>query len=418
MKPVNEEQENDGKRFVSITLAFPMLLASLGTSIANIALPTLAKDFAAPFADVQPVVVGYLATLTIGVLVAGRIGDRFGLKPTLVAGLLIFAAASAGCALATNLTWLVCARGLQGFGAAFLMTLSMALMRQMADKERIGRAMGVLGTVSAIGTALGPSIGGLLIPVFGWRSLFLIQVPAAVLAMILAATLLPSHQDKETPKAVRLASVLNGSLVASLAINLLVAAVMMTTLVVGPFYLGLGLGLKPAQVGLVMTIGPVISIISGIPSGRIVDLWGSGKVLTGGLALLGSGSILLVLLPAWLGVIGYVAPIALLTVGYQLFQAANNTAVLSDAPASARGTISGILSLSRNLGLIAGASLMGAVFAVGAGTHEIAATDPSAIGQGMRWTFLLASALIVMAIGLNFGARLAQRESVRGRQGS
>lgn len=410
MKQVNEEKQRDCNWILTITLALSMLLASLGTSIANIALPTLAKYFAAPFAAVQPVVVGYLTALTTGVLVAGRMGDRFGLKSTLVAGLLIFAVASAGCALATDLTWLVYARVVQGFGAAFLMTLSMALMRQMAHAERIGRAMGILGTVSAIGTALGPSLGGLLIPVYGWRSLFWIQVPAAVLAIAMVASLVPNIQDKETPKAVRFASVLNQSLVASLAINLLVATVMMTTLVVGPFYLSLGLGLKPAQVGLVMTIGPVISIVSGIPSGRIVDLWGSGKVLTIGLALLGSGSILLVVLPAWLGITAYVAPIALLTVGYQLFQAANNTAVLADAPASVRGTISAVLNLSRNLGLIGGASLMGAAFAVGVGTHEIVAANPSAIEEGMRWTFLLASALIVVAIGL----RLALREPIRG----
>ncbi|MFC7067912.1 MFS transporter [Brucella rhizosphaerae] len=401
MKPKKTQRQGTGSALVTVTLALAMLLASLGTSIANIALPSLAEAFSAPFAKIQAVVVVYLVTLMIGALVAGRLGDRFGLKPALVGGLIVFALASVACALATDLTWLICARGFQGVGAAFLMTLSMALMRQTAGKERIGQAMGLLGTVSAIGTALGPSLGGLLIPAMGWHSIFWIQVPVAVAAVILTVILLPNEKRGVKPKAASFLSVLDHGLVSSLAINLLVAAVMMTTLVVGPFYLGFGLGLTPTQVGLVMTIGPAISIVSGVPSGRLVDLWGSSKILMIGLVLLCSGSLLLAFIPGWIGIAGYVISTGVLTVGYQLFQAANNTTVLADAPASARGTISGVLSLSRNLGLIGGASVMGAVFAFGVGTREISEANPTEIADGMQYTFLFAGLLIAMAIVLN-----------------
>lgn len=391
---------------LTIALALSVLLASLGTSIANIALPTLVQAFSAPFAQVQAVVVAYLAALTISVVIAGRLGDYFGLKPMLVSGLAIFAVASVMCAVASSLWLLVGARAVQGIGAAFMMTLAMALMRQTASEARVGRAMGLLGTVSALGTALGPSLGGLLIPVTGWRGVFWVQVPLAVLALVLAIAMLREAPGKEKTLSAGLwRSVLNRSLAPNLLVNVLVAAVMMTTLVVGPFYLGLGLGLEEALVGVVMAIGPVISIVSGVPAGRLVDAWGSGRALAVGLALLAAGAFLLAVLPNMIGVAGYVLSIVVLTPGYQLFQAANNTAALAEVPKDRRGTVSGLLALSRNTGLIAGASVMGAVFAYGVGTGDFSYAKPAAIAMGMQLTFLLAGGMMIVAIGVAVGHR-------------
>lgn len=394
------------------TLSLAMLLASLGTSIANIALPTLAAAFSAPFAQVQAVVVAYLAALTISVIAAGRLGDRYGLKPSIVTGLIVFAAASLLCAVATNLWWLIVARAQQGIGAAFMMTLAMALMRQTANKARVGRAMGLLGTVSALGTALGPTLGGVLIPLTGWRGIFWVQVPLAVLALTLAVTTLPNERAKVKTTPGRLLAAIDRALVPNLVANVLVAAVMMTTLVVGPFYLGLGLGLEARAVGLVMAVGPLISIFSGVPSGRLVDAWGSRRVLAAGLVLLTAGAFLLAFVPNMAGVAGYGLAIVVLTPGYQLFQAANNTAALADVPGESRGTVSGALNLSRNIGLIAGASLMGAVFAFGAGTETIVGATAQEIAAGMRLTFLAAGGMMLVAIAASFGRR---RPAVHGR---
>lgn len=222
---------------VVLTLALSMGLASLGTSIANIALPALALAFSARFAQVQAVVVAYLAALTVSVVIAGRLGDRHGLKPMLILGLGLFLCASLLCAIAQGLWQLIGARVIQGTGAAFLMTLSMALMRQTAGEARVGRAMGLLGTVSALGAALGPSLGGLLIPAVGWRGVFWVQVPMAAIALLLALTRLPADPRREPTPAPGLRSVLSWSIAPNLVVNLLVATVMMTTLVVGPFYL-------------------------------------------------------------------------------------------------------------------------------------------------------------------------------------
>ncbi|NYZ15873.1 MFS transporter [Azospirillum sp. RWY-5-1] len=382
---------------IMVALASAMLLASLGTSIANIALPTLAEAFSAPFGQVQGVVVAYLATLTVSVVIVGRLGDVHGLTRMLLVGLGVFAAASLLCGVAPTLWVLIAARALQGIGAAFLMTLSMALMRETAGEARVGRAMGLLGTVSALGTALGPVLGGVLIPLAGWRAVFLVQVPLAVAALVLTVALLPRGAGKGEPARLRLREVMDRRVAPNLLTNVLVAAVMMTTLVVGPFYLGIGLGLTEAVVGLVMAVGPVISIVSGVPSGRLVDGWGSRRVMAAGLVLLAAGAFLIAILPGLIGVAGYVLAIAVLTPGYQLFQAANNTAALADVPKDRRGTVSGLLGLSRNIGLIVGASVMGAVFALGAGTANVTLADPAAIGAGMRLAFLTAGGLMIAA---------------------
>lgn len=385
---------------ITVTLALSMLLASLGTSIANIVLPELASAFPAPFAQVQAVVVAYLAALTLSVVSAGRLADRYGAKNILLAGLALFASASLLCALAPDLWLLIAARALQGIGAAFLMTLAMTLMRQTASAARIGRAMGLLGTVSALGTALGPTLGGLLIPLAGWRAVFWVLVPLALLTLALAVSLLPNGSQRKSAQPSRLWSVMNRELLPSLLINLLVAAVMMTTLVVGPFYLGAALGLTTTQVGLVMSVGPLISIVSGVPSGHLVDAWGSRRVLVMGLLLLAAGSGLLALLPNAIGMVGYVLAIIVLTPGYQLFQAANNTAALAQTPSQQQGTVSGLLGLSRNLGLIVGASAMGAAFAAAVGTDAFALAPASAIAAGMRQTFLLAGMLMLTALAI------------------
>ncbi|MFW1747428.1 MFS transporter [Acinetobacter guillouiae] len=382
---------------ITITLGLSMLLASLGTSIVNIALPTLAEVFLLPFIQVQAVVIGYLISLTITVVIAGRLGDRYGCKSMLIVGLLIFSLASLICSVAPSLWILVAARSFQGIGAAFLMTLAMALTRQTVSKSQLGRAMGMLGTISALGTALGPVLGGFLLVVSGWQSIFGLQFILAGIAIILARVLLPNdYIKKQIPALTSLQT--DQNITPNLMVNLLVAAVMMTTLVIGPFYLSLGLNLDQIQMGLIMGIGPVVAILSGIPSGRLVDRWGSRYIVITGLIFLIIGSSMLAILPKLMGLSGYIMPIIILTSGYQLFQAANNTMTLADVPKARQGMVSGLLSLSRNMGLIIGASVMGAIFSFGVGTNQLTQATALAIIDGMQLTFICAGALMVVGL--------------------
>ena len=416
MTPPETSPPQRGQAGIMLTLALSMLLASLGTSVANIALPALAEAFSAPFAQVQAVVVSYLAALTASVVFIGWLGDAHGLRTLYLTGLALFAVASLLCGIAPTLGLLIGARVLQGIGAAFLMTLSMALMRETAGEDRLGRAMGLLGTVSALGTALGPSLGGLLVLAAGWRGVFWAQVPLTTLTLALAFRALPRRTPRESSPATRPWVLPDRRLLPGLVVNLMVAAVMMATLVVGPFYLGRGLGLSDALVGLVMSVGPGVAIFSGVPAGRLVDAWGSRRVLALGLILLTIGTFLLATLPIIVGVSGYILAIMVLTPGYQLFQAANNTATLADVPPDQRGTVAGLLALSRNIGLIAGASLMGSVFALGVGSDDLAHAAPMAITTGMRLTFMLAGGLMILAIAATHGQgilRSLAQEKVR-----
>ena len=191
--------------------------------------------------------------------------------------------------------------------------------------------------------------------------------------------------------------------------SMLVSTVMMATLVVGPFYLSLALGLDAALVGIVMSVGPLAAALVGIPAGRIVDRVGAKRMTVLGPIGIAIGSLILAILPATSGIVGYIAPNVVITASYALFQTANNTDVMTDIPADQRGVRSGMLNLSRHLGLITGASVMGAVFAAAAATSDVAAARPADVATGLQITFAVAAILIGIAIAVAFGSRTARR---------
>jgi MFS family permease len=445
------------------SLSLCMLLPSLGISIANVALPTLSTAFDASFNAVQWVVLAYLLANTTLVVSAGRLGDIVGRRRLLTAGAVLFTLASAVCAAAPVLWLLIAARAVQGAGAAVMMALTMAMVGQAVPKARTGSAMGLLGSMSAIGTALGPSLGGLLIARFGWPSIFLINLPLGLLAALLVQRHLPADRPaagqarpgfdglgtlvlaltlgayalamtagrasfgpvnlallaaaavgvglfvrverRAASPLIRWSVLRDRALAAGLATSALVSTVVMATLVVGPFHLSGALRLDPVQVGLFMSMGPAVAALTGAPAGRLVDRFGAARMATGGLAGMAAGCFALYALPATLGTAGYVMPIMGVTASYALFQAANNTAVMADVSQTQRGVISGLLTLSRNLGLVTGASLMGAVFAYASRTADIATAQPAAVATGMQVTFAVAAALMLVALGIWAAAR-------------
>lgn len=168
-------------RWILAGLSLSMLLSSIGTSIANVSLPTLAQAFDASFQQVQWVVIAYLVTITTGIVSVGRLGDMTGRRRLLLVGVFLFTVASVLCGVAPTLWLLIAARAAQGLGAAIMMALTMAFVGETVPKSQVGSAMGLLGTMSAIGTALGPSLGGMLISEFSWRAIFLINLPLGLL---------------------------------------------------------------------------------------------------------------------------------------------------------------------------------------------------------------------------------------------
>jgi MFS family permease len=390
---------------VLLCLSLSALLSSLGTSIANVALPSLARAFDSPLREVQWVVLGYLLGVTVLVVVAGRLGDLLGRRRVLLAGILLFTVSAGLGALAPALRILVAARALQGAGAAAMMALTMAAVKDVLPQDATGRAMGMLGTVSAAGTALGPSLGGMLVEGFGWRAMFIAQVVPGIAALCLAHRFLPldgpspagTRSGQRAAPLVDLGLFRNPVLASGFAMSLLVTAVVMATLVVGPFYLSGALALGAGRMGLTMAAGPVVAAIAGVPAGRAVDRFGVRSASLTGLAGMEAGACLL-----WLGPpstpVAYAAALAFLTAGYALFQAANNTAVMEGAAPAQRGVVAGLLTLSRNLGLITGAALMTAIFVHAAGTRDLAAAGPVAVAEGFRVCFVVAASLVGCAM--------------------
>jgi MFS family permease len=386
------------------SLSSAMLLASLGTSIVNVGLPSLAQAFSASFEQVQWVVIAYLLAITTLIVSVGRLGDLVGRRRLLLSGIALFTLASALCGLVPNLGLLIAARALQGLGAAVMMALTLAFVGETVAKDKTGGAMGLLGSMSAVGTAMGPALGGVLIGGFGWRWIFFISVPLGLLTWLLAQRYLPEDRQGQTGRAdfdslgtLLLALLRESRLTGSLAMSLLVTTVMMTTLLVGPFYLAQTLRLTAVEIGLALSVGPLVAALAGVPAGRLVDRYGAPGMTLAGLLGMALGCGLMSLLPETFGIGGYIAPMVVITLGYALFQTANNTAVMRDVKPDQRGVVSGLLNLSRNLGLVTGASAMGAVFALASKAVDIGTAQPQAIASGLRTTFLVALGLIVVA---------------------
>jgi MFS family permease len=331
-----------------------MLLSSLGTSIANVGLPTLAQAFTASFQEVQWIVLAYLLAITTLIVSVGRLGDITGRRRLLLTGIFLFTVASVLCGFAPTLWLLIAARAAQGVGAAVMMALTMAFVGETVPKARTGSAMGtarndVRDWHCARSIARRRSDRRV-----SWRAIFLVNVPLGILTFVLAHYYLPA--DRREPKAdragfdkagtlllalalaayalamtigrgrfgslnlallfaaafgvglfvlaetkaasplIRLAMFRDPVLSASLVMSALVSTVMMSTLVVGPFYLSRALGLDAAMVGVVLSVGPIVAALTGVPAGRMADRFGGQGMTVVGLIGIAAGCFMLAMM--------------------------------------------------------------------------------------------------------------------------
>jgi MFS family permease len=431
-------------RWALAGLSLSVLLSSLGAGVANVALPTLAQAFDASFQAVQWIVLAYLLAVTTLVVSVGRLGDVTGRRRLLLAGIVC----SRWLGLKRCSTHPLAAdrrpggagprsgrhgdphHGLrrrdrpegedrQRHGAARnhvrgrhrprpvarrppdrrtrlagdlprqrtaghpgLSSRASPLARRSPEAEADRVGFDIAGTLllaltlAAYALAVTTGRGG-----FGPLNMALLSAAAFGVGLFVLA------ESRAASPLIRLAMFGDPVLSASLATSALVSTVLMATLVVGPFYLSRALGLDAALVGLVMSVGPLVAALTGVPAGRVADRFGAQRVTIVGLTGIAAGSFMLSVTPATLGITGYIAPIVVVTAGYALFQTANNTAVMADVRPDRRGVVSGLLNLSRNLGLVTGASAMGAVFALASGTVDVTTARPEAVAAGTRITF-------------------------------
>ena len=417
-----------------VTIALGIVLAVVDGAIANVALPTIARDLNASPAFSIWIVNGYQLAVTISLLPLASLGEIIGYRRVYLAGLVLFTAASAFCALADNLPLLTLARILQGFGAAGILSVNSALVRFTYPQALLGRGIGINAMVVAVSAAVGPTIAAGILAVGSWPWLFAINVPLGIVTFVFGFRFLP-----HTPRAphmfdwqsAALSAVTFGFLIAAVdslghgealvtcAIEFVVAIIagmwlvyrqthmaspllpldllripvfalsiatsissfcgQMLAFVAIPFYLESHFGYSPVQMGLLITPWPIAVGLTAPIAGRLVERVPAGLLGGIGLVMLGTGMALLAMLPENPSTANIVWRMLICGIGFGFFQAPNMKAIMSSAPPHRSGGASGIVATARLTGQTTGAALAALCFSL-AGREG--ATLALALGAG------------------------------------
>jgi EmrB/QacA subfamily drug resistance transporter len=438
--------------YVVGTVCIGAFMGQLDASIVTFALPTLGRELHAGVGAVEWVALVYLLVLVATVATVGHLADALGRKLIYVYGFAVFSTASALCGLAPTLAVLIGARVLQAVGAAMLQANSVALIVEALPRPILARGIGVQGTAQALGLALGPVVGGALLAVGGWRLIFLVNVPAGAVGLVLAWFLLPRRRTStqigggDPVGALLLALTIAGTLLylslaneagyanplllAALAGGLLAAVlfthherrdpapmidlsllrrralsiglssglfayiVLFGTLLVVAYYLS-ATGIGAGAAGVRLAVLPIALAIAAPLAGRRASRANERRLTSAGLLLTGTG---LLAISFWAGTAGLLAALALVGVGIGVFIPANSARIMAAAPAGRTGVISGVLNMTRGMGTALGIALAGAVYiaAAGASGAAVARTSAAAAGRGLTVTFAVLGALALL----------------------
>ena len=186
--------KSSGKWILAATI-LGSSLAFIDGTVVNVALPALQEDLKATVVGVQWVIESYSLLLAALLLVGGSMGDRYGRRRIFVTGVAVFAGASAWCGFASNIGQLIAARAVQGIGAALLVPGSLAIISNSFSEKDRGRAIGTWSGFSAITAAIGPVLGGWLVEAVSWRAVFFINIPVAILVIIISRRHVPESSN-------------------------------------------------------------------------------------------------------------------------------------------------------------------------------------------------------------------------------
>ncbi|MFE0251106.1 MFS transporter [Streptomyces sp. NPDC059010] len=186
--------------FTLITVAVGVMMVALDGTIVAIANPAIQKDLGATFAEVQWITNGYFLALAVALITAGKLGDRFGHRQTFLIGVVGFAAASGAIGLSSSIGAVVVFRVFQGLFGALLMPAALGLLRATFPAEKLNMAIGIWGMVIGASTAGGPILGGVLVEHVNWQSVFFINVPVGIIAVVLGVVILLDHRAENAPR--------------------------------------------------------------------------------------------------------------------------------------------------------------------------------------------------------------------------
>ncbi len=431
----------------AIVLAIAMSV--LDSSIANVALPTIARELSTPAATSIWVINAYQIAILVSLLPLASLGETVGYRRVSLAGLVVFTLASLSCALAPSMLALIGARIVQGFGAAGIMSVNAALVRFTYPQRLLGRAVGINAFAVATSAAIGPTIAAAVLAVAHWRWLFAINVPIGVVTFLIASYALPVTERSRRPLswgvialhagtfgllmsglealahsssvALALAEICGGCVLGlwlirhefdreaplipfdllrikvfslSIATSVCSFTGQMAALVALPFEIQ-RLGHSAVATGLLMTPWPVAVAVAAPIAGRLADRYSAGLLGGAGLAAMSCGLLLLAVFPQGGSSADFIWRMALCGVGFGLFQSPNNRTMILAAPRARSGAAGGMLGTARLLGQTVGAAGVAILF------H-------AAPEKGSNFA-LLAAAAVALAAALVSTTRLAAR---------
>jgi EmrB/QacA subfamily drug resistance transporter len=446
--------ELDRTRRIGVLLicCLSLFMVGLDITVVNIALPSIERDLDASISGLQWTVSAYTVVMASLLMFAGSTADRFGRRRVFVVGLTVFSLASLLCSLAPSVGLLVVFRVLQAVGASMMNPVAMSIITNtFTDPRERAQAVGVWGAVFGISMALGPIVGGSLVSSVGWRSIFLVNIPVGLIAIVLALRFIPESRAPRPRRFDPVGQVLVIVLLASLTYGIIEAPsqgwsspVIVTALSAAavallgllayeprrqdplvdlryfrsiPFassivisvaafaafggflflntlYLQESRGLSPVQAGLATVPMALMTVLAAPLSGRLVGRRGSR------LPLVISG-VLLVTACAMLTGIGPETPFMWLVAAYVLFglgfgfvNAPITNAAVSGMPRAQAGVASAIATTSRQVGQTLGVAVVGAIV-----TSRAGATDLSSASHPAWWT-LTACAGVVLVLGV------------------
>lgn len=395
-------------------------MTTLDASIVNIGLPTIARAFGTPLSGtIEWVIIGYLVVTAALLLTVGRLSDMVGRTPIWMTGLGLFTLASVLCGAAPSLELLIGARLLQGTGAALLLATGTAMLTDAVPPNLRGRALGLGAVAIALGTSVGPTLGGLITEHWSWRWIFYVNLPVGVIAFLAARRFLPRGAGRSQGRFDPVGALLLGIGVAALTLGLSfggewgwASSRLLGTLAIGvaalagallaeghvadpiirlalfrnrvfssaiasmtlsmlalfsvgfllPFYFEELRGFSTAHSGRLLTPLPLMLAIVAPFAGAASDRLGSRLIAPLGLAINAVALSLLAQLDATSTTWDIVWRLGLVGVGQGLFQAPNTRALMEAAPATEQGAASGLLATSRIAGQALSVAVAGAVF--------------------------------------------------------
>jgi EmrB/QacA subfamily drug resistance transporter len=439
---------------VVVTVSIGAFLGQLDASIVTLALPTLQQHFHASLGAVEWVALSYLLVLVASVTAVGRLADMIGRKLLYTYGFAVFTLASVGCGLSPTLGVLIGFRIVQALGAAMLQANSVALIATAIPKASLGRAIGIQGAAQAVGLALGPSIGGLLIGAAGWRSIFFLNAPVGVLGLVLGWLLLPRSRDlaprvrfdwaglavfgpaivaflfalnvagnsglarplpllliaaaallavvfvrrerRTTAPMIDLQLFRNLDFTAGIVSGLLSYLVLFGILFVAPFFLEHARHSSATRAGLELGALPIALAIVAPFAGRARDRLGARiPTVTG---MLVTALLLALLAATGRSSTSVVVLLAGIGVGLGLFTPANNAAIMAAAPREHSGMAGGVLNLTRGLGTALGVAITGLVLGLRHAQRPLAPAHTVTIGFQTCLAVLSVLALVAAAV--------------------